>query len=390
MHHTRLAILVLTGAALCAQEPAVPPPAAALPQSRPTAPSTPLVTPIGAITSVHGALPATLQGMGVVVGLMGTGDGAKATRQALENFIQRNGLNIAPGDSTSGGAALVMVRVELPPFTREGARLNAQVAVLGDATSLYGGQLIECPLTGPDGQVYAVASGSLSVGGFSVGAKGGTRIVRNHTTTATVPEGGLVVRRLASRYLTEDGHLELLLSRPNEADAVRIAAVANAALQEFGCRVGALDRSLVRIELPVDQRTEDLALRVYERVRGLAIQREAPMNVVIDEARGVLIAGEGVRISPCVVSLSDLTISVVSDDEVVQPNPWARGRTEVVNRTRIEVTNNNVQPQPLQGGATVGDLMANLRALELTPRQLIEVFTHLHEGGYLHAPLLFR
>jgi flagellar P-ring protein precursor FlgI len=353
---------------------------------------------IGDLTTLHGVQENTLTGIGIVVGLAATGSGDKATRQALANFIRRRGLNISDADLTTGSSALVSVTAMLPPFAKEGEPLDVSVQSLGDATSLFGGELILTELKGPDDLVYVTAAGKVSLGGgFSVssGKAGGgnARVQRNHTTAGKITNGGIVVREVQdpSRYLSEDGSVQLRLRSPSEANAVAIATLVESHLGATGVKAQALDRYLVRIKLPKEQQSEQAAMRVLALLHDQKVRVANPNTVVISETTGFVLAGGAVQISPCVLALSDLTISVVNEEEVSQPQPMAYvGETVRSNRTRIDVTTSNGEPKQLQGGVTVGELLSNLKALELGPRQLIEVFQQLHSAGYLHAELLIR
>lgn len=351
---------------------------------------TTITVPIKQITRLHGSMPNALTGFGLVTGLSGTGSSDKASRQMAANFIRNFDVNVSDSDLTSGSFAMVTVSAELPAFSHEGMRLDVTVSSIGDATSLFGGKLEFAELKGVDGRVYVTASGKVSVGGVSASGKN-ARVTKNHVTVGRIPRGGVVVEELRSRFLSEKGDLELRLINPSLATAQAVAIGIDRALKGTGCRAAVVDRSLVRITLPEDQRNERYAIRVLNLIRDVRVVVENPSVVLIDEARGVVLAGEGVAISPCVVALADLTISVTDDQEVVQPLPGInQGRTEVVNRTHIDITTENSELKRLQGGGTVADLLANLKALQLSPRQLIEVFQALSRGGYLHAELVMR
>ena len=351
---------------------------------------TPVKVPIVQITQLHGTMPNRLTGTGLITGLNGTGAKDKVSRQAAQNLIRNYGLNVGDGDLTTGAFALVMVNATLPPFAREGLRLDVKVSTLSDATSLFGGELQLAPLQGPDKKVYATAGGPLSVSGFAASSQG-TSVTRNHVTTGHIPNGATVIDAPRSFYLSDNGHVELQLINPNLQTASNITAAINATLQGSGVTALTVDRTLVRILLPDDVQTEQDAIRVLGLIRPAVVEVHNPSVVVIDAAAGVVIAGEGVMISPCVVALSDLTISVVSEDEVSQPLPGLNlGTTRVVNRTRIDVNTTDTELKPVSGGATVAELLGNLKALALSPRQLIQVFEHLQAGGFLQAPLQVR
>ncbi len=360
--------------------------------AEPTAPPSPataaqLTVRLQQVTRLHNSQPNLLEGVGLVVGLNATGAGDVVSRTALQNFVRTHNLNIRESDLVTGAASLVHVSAELPAFSHEGMTLDVTVSGIGDATSLFGGMLVQTELRAVDGKVYALAAGRLIVGGFSAAGKT-AKVTRNHTTVGHVAKGGRVVEELKSSFLSPAGHLELQLINPNELTAVSIATRVDEALASLGCRAVAIDRGLVRIELPAAQRSEAFALDVLARIAELPVRVHNPATVVVNEATGLVLAGEGVMISPCTVTMEDLTISVATEDEVVQPLPgFNNGETAIVPRTMIDITTNRTDLKPVRGGATVAELLENLKALELTPRQLVVVFQKLAEHGYLQAEL---
>jgi flagellar P-ring protein precursor FlgI len=237
-----------------------------------------------------------------------------------------------------------------------------------------------------------LASGIVATGGF--GAQGKTtKVTRNYPTIGSVSRGGRIVEALEPDLLSEAGDLELLMRNPSLRTAHNVADGVNRLLGDSGVAARAHDESLVRIGLPEAQRTRDGVLRVLALIQDVRVAVEHPSKVVVHQDTGTILAGAGVQISPCVVAMSDLTVTVVSEEEVVQPPPGWRnpGTTERVDRSVIEITTTDSELKELRGGgATVGELLGNLKALGLTPRQLIEVFKQLDAGGYLHAPLEVR
>jgi flagellar P-ring protein precursor FlgI len=369
-----LACLLTIAAVLCAQTPTPTPPA-------------PLAVRLQQVTRLHNSQPNVLEGVGLVVGLAATGAGDVVSRTALQNFVRTHNLNIRESDLVTGAATLVHVSAELPAFAHEGMTLDVTASGLGDATSLFGGTLVQTELRGIDGRVYALAAGRIVVGGFAAAGKT-AKVTRNHTTVGHVAKGARVVEELQSTFLSAAGHLELQLINPNELTAVGIATRVDEAVRGLACRAFAVDRGLVRIELPAGKRTEAFALAVLTTIADLPVRVHNPATVVINEATGLVLAGEGVMISPCTVTMEDLTISVATEDEVVQPLPGINhGETAIVPRTQIDIVTNKSDLKPVRGGATVAELLENLKALELTPRQLVVVFSKLAEHGYLQAEL---
>lgn len=381
-------VSLLLAALGSAQDQPAAAPAPAAPVAAPSDGPTLIEVPIQQVTRLHNSQSNVLEGVGLVVGLNGTGSGDVATRMALRNLIQGNGNNVRDADLVGGAAALVHLRATLPPFSREGMLLDVTVSCTGDATSLFGGMLVQTELRGIDGTVFALASGRVVNGGFAAGGKQ-AKVTRNHPTVGVVPKGASVVRELKSYYLSEAGHLELQLINPHESTAKNIATAIQKELSGLQCKVSVHGSTLVRIELPSPLRTETAAVDVLTRIGDLKVRVHNPATVVIDEATGMVLAGEGVMISPCTVTLEDLTISVVQQDEVVQPLPGINGGvTEVVGRTQIDVATRKSDLKPVRGGTTVNELLENLKALELEPRQLITVFQKLADNGYLQAKLV--
>ena len=351
--------------------------------------------PVRNLTRLHGAMNNTISGIGIVTGLNKTGSGDRSTRQATANFIRRYGMNVSEADLTSGAVALVSVSAELPPFAHVGRTLTVSVRSLGDALSLEGGFLEPVELAyydGPNSIVYATASGTVSTGGFAAGGSTAT-VSRNNPTSGIVARGATVVRALSPELLSEAGDLQLNLLSPSLRTAHNIVAGVDRVLGDGGIAAFVQDEALVRIVMPEEKRDRQQVLRALALIRDIQVKVEHPNKVVIHQNTGTIIAGAGVQISPCVVAMSDLTISVVSEQDVVQPPPGINnpGTTERVDRSVVEVQTSDKEPVALPGGgATVEQLAENLQSLRLTPRHLIEVFKHLDAGGYLHAPLEVR
>ncbi|MBX3463709.1 MAG: flagellar basal body P-ring protein FlgI [Planctomycetes bacterium] len=380
--------------ALAAQLPTTilpqPPLAQPLPVQQSALGETVLSPRIRNITRLHNSMPHQLLGIGIVTGLPpGNGSSDRGTRQAILNVVRQLGLNLTIADVIGGTTALVSLTCTLPPFSKTGQMLDVKVEVLSDALSLRGGELLRAELKGVDGQTYVVAQGALITPGF-VAAGTNASATKNPSATAWLHNGGLVVREERSSFFSESGALELQVLNPSPFNAASIAAGVRTALDGSPALVSAVDPALIRIELPDADRTNENALRILNLVGNVRVAVENPARVVVDQASGTVLAGEGVLISPCVVGLSELTVAIVNEDEIVQPNPWAQGTTERVARTRVEVQTNDPELQKLSGGATVADLLQNLRALGMTPAQLVLVFQALDQGGFLHGTLEVR
>lgn len=344
---------------------------------------------IRSVTRLHNSMPHQLIGIGLVTGLPNTGSSDRGTRQAILNVVRQLGLNLTAADVVGGTTALVSLTCSLPPFAKVGQPLDVKVEVLSDATSLRGGELLRAELRGVDGQTYVVAQGALVVAGYTV-TGGNAQATKNPSGTAWLPNGGLCVREENTSFFSESGALELQVLNPSPFNATSVANGMRAALAGTTARVTAVDSALVRVELPDADRTTENALDILALVGDVRVTVENPTKVMIDQTSGTVLAGEGVLISPCVVGVSDLTIAVVEEDYISQPNPLAQGNTERVGRTRIQAQTSSSELKNVGGGATVSDLLQNLKALGLTPTQLVSVFQALDQGGFLHATLEVR
>ena len=342
------------------------------------------------ITQVSNVRSNFLHGVGLVVGLANTGDGGKVAQQDLANFLQRMGMNVAPEDVKSQSIALVTLTAELPPYARNGQRLDVQLATAGDAQSLFGGTLLQAELMGPDRKVYALAQGPVSIGGFA--ASGSTaRVTRGHPTVGRIPGGAIVETEVKPEIFNQRGELDLILLHPSWKNAQAAAEAINKGLgTEVSAR--AMDHTTVCVAVPRDGRAPERVVDLLSRLGDLTMTPDQPSKVVVNEKTGTVIVGENVRVSPCVVALSELTIQVIDEQEVVQPpagiaNP---GTTEKVQRTKIEVKVGEKEAREFKGGSSLSDVMRSLKALEATPRQMIEVFKELSASGYLHAELVIQ
>ena len=405
---TALALLLssLAGNVLAQQPPpAVNPPAVSPDPAAPapTAPATPAAVPavreadgetvlsprIRSVTRLHNSMPHQLVGVGLVTGLAKTGSSDRGTRQAILNLVRQLGLNLTIADVVGGSTALVSLTCSLPPFARVGQQLDVKVQVIGDAESLRGGELIRTELKGVDGQTYVSAQGALVVSGIS--ATGSNASAQKNTiASAWLDNGGLVIREENTSFFSESGALELQVLNPTPFNASSIAAGARTALDGTSAFVSAVDQGLIRIELPDADRTNENALRILNLVGNVRVPVENPVKVLVDQTTGTVLAGEGVLISPCIVGVTDFTIAIVDEEDVSQPNPLGQGTTERVGRTRVEIQQTNSPLNKLGGGATVADLLQNLRSLDIKPDQLVRVFQALDQGGFLHATLEVR
>ena len=337
---------------------------------------------------IAGARDNQLAGYGLVTGLAGDGDKNPVyTVQSIANMLQRFGVTVPPATLQAKNVAAVMVTADIPAFLKPGARLDVNVSASGDAKSLQGGVLIQTPLLGADGRVYAVAQGAIAVGGFSGGAggAGGATVQKNHPTVGQIIGGALVEKEIPAT-IVHDQHLELLLREPDFTSSARLAAAIN---QTFSNSAHAVDSTTVRVRLP--DGLESAPVDFIARLEAVEVTPDTPARIVINERTGTVVANARIRISNCAVSHGNLTINVASTLDVSQPNPLSQtGNTVVTRRTETQVTESKAALIALPELPTVERVAASLNALGVTPRDMMAIFQAMKQAGALQAELLIR
>ncbi|MBE0569713.1 MAG: flagellar basal body P-ring protein FlgI [Deltaproteobacteria bacterium] len=323
-----------------------------------------------------------LIGYGIVAGLDGAGDNKGPSVQSTVNMLKRMGLSVDEKDIKSKSVASVMVTGSLPPFPKPGTRINVTVSAMGDAKTLQGGTLLMTPLKGVDGKVYAIAQGSLSVGGF-VGGEGGTKVVKNHPTVGSIP-GGAIIEKDLPFTLGKGDALRLFLHRQDFTNATRIASKINEELR--GDRASAVDPSTVRITVPEEYKTR--LPELISAVEALQVSIDLPARVTVNERTGTVVIGENVRISPVAIAHGNLTIEITTDYKVSQPNSFAPESAETVVVPQQQVTASEPRAALLEvSGASLGEIVRALNALGVSPRDLIAILQALRTSGALRAEL---
>jgi flagellar P-ring protein FlgI len=336
---------------------------------------------IGDVTHIKGMRDNDLFGTGIVVGLNDTGDSAKVTRRALANLLAKHAIDTSIQDVKDGAAALVMVTAKLPPFAKEGDRIDVTVSVLGDAESLFGGVLLFTPLTGADGTVWATAQGPLTVGGFTASGSAAS-VSQNHPTVATIRNGAIVEEELPAR-IVEDGVLELRLADPDFETARRIVEVINAMAHDAA---SSTDPAAVRIKFP-QEINEKERNGFIARLQDLVVRPHSRARVIVNERSGTIVAGEHVRIGRCAIAHGNLTVTISEAPSVSQPAPFSAGETTVVPRTDITTDTEQNGLSVMPETTTIGELATALNALGAAPRDLIAILQALATAGSLHAEL---
>ena len=337
------------------------------------------------VVDVRGVRDNQLVGYGLVVGLAGTGDGtqAKFTIQSLANALKRMGVVVPPSTIRVRNAAAVMVTADLPAFSRPGSRLDVTVSSVGDAKSLTGGTLLMTPLKGPDGRVYALAQGPLSLGGAFAASGGGASLQKNHPTTGTIPSGGLV-ERTAGIDLTGRDTFELQLRAPDFETAFRIEKALNQAFSKGTAR--AVDAGTVQVLIPEVLR--DRPVEFLAHTLEVGVQPDVPARVVLNERTGTVVLGGDVRISEVSVTHGNLTIAVTERQGVSQPGPFSQGETVVVPEGEVVAEEEGSESVTFGPDTKVEDLIQSLQKVGVTPRDMIAIFQAIRAAGALHAELV--
>lgn len=341
------------------------------------------------VVAVEGVRDNMLIGYGLVVGLDGTGDklqNTAFTEQSLAAFLERLGINTRDSRLKTRNVAAVTVTATLPPFSRQGSRIDVSVNALGDAKSLAGGTLLATPLYAADGQVYAVAQGALAVGGFSAGGEAAT-VTKGVPTSGSISSGAIVEREI-DFDINNLSTVNLSLRNPDVTTATRIAATIN---NRMGADTAKLvDPSTVRLNVPAQFR--DNVTLMLAQIEQLPIQTDQIARVVIDEATGTIVMGENVRIDTVAVAQGNLVVRVEETPQVSQPGAFAPegAETVVVPRTNIAVQEGASQMMVMNSGATLNELVAGLNSLGVTPRDLITILQTIKAAGALQAEIETR
>lgn len=337
------------------------------------------------IARIQSARDNQLLGYGLVVGLNGTGDSNKSdfTTLALSTMLQKLGVTVPASRLKVKNVAAVMLTAQIGPFLKTGDQLDVAVSSLGDATSLQGGVLLQTPLCGADGNVYAVAQGSVSLGGFSASG-GGASMTAGHPTVGRIPSGGLVEREIPT-VLAPKNILTLTLHAPDFTTAARLAASVSADLADVGGTASARDAATVDIPVPgaYQQRVVELIARIGDDT----LQIDTPAKVVINERTGTVVVTGEVTITPVAVAQGNLAITINPEFFVSQPN-WLSREGETVSKESadISVKNPTVNLTMIQG-ATVEELVRALNAMKATPRDIIAILQALKQAGALQAEI---
>ena len=334
---------------------------------------------------VAGARDNQLVGLGLVSGINGDGDKNPVyTLQAVANFLQRFGISVPAATLSAKNVAAVMVTADISAFKKNGSRLDVTVSSYGDAKTLQGGVLLQTPLIGADGKVYAVAQGPISLGGISGGNEGAS-VQKNHPTVAQIIGGALVENEIPAE-IVRDNTVELLLREPDFTSSSRLATAINSA---FSNSCDAVDSTTVRVRVPPGLATH--VVDFIARLEAIEVDPDSTARIIINERTGTIVATSRVRISSCAVSHGNITITIANSQDVSQPGAFSQtGSTVVTPRTDTKVTEQKAAFVPLPDLPSVEKVASSLNSLGVTPRDMMAIFQAMKQAGALHAELLLR
>ena len=327
-----------------------------------------------------------LVGYGIVVGLNGTGDDNLAyTIQSMKSAISRFGVVIPPSVNPGlKNAAAVMITADLPPFAKPGQKIDVTISAIGKAKSLRGGALLLAPLQGADGQVYAMAQGSLAVGGLGIEGQDGSKVTVNVPSSGRIPDGATVERMVDTPFATSPA-LVFNLRESDFTTAKRVSDAINKALGGGGV-AEAIDPVSIAIRAP---QGADARIAMVSMIENLDVKPAMPSaRVIVNSRTGTVVMGAGVRVSPAAVAHGSMTVKIGEDPKVSQPEPFSRGRTAIVPDSKISVEQEPAHMFKFAPGVDLDDIVKQVNAIGATPSDLVAILEALKQAGALHAELI--
>lgn len=336
------------------------------------------------IAHVQGVTGNQLVGYGIVTGLQGTGDSTSVifTSQTIQNVLQSFGLTVTQQEVRTRDVAAVMVTATLPPFAHSGDNADVIVSAMGDSTSLQGGTLVLTELKAANNLVYATAQGPVSVGGFVAGSNGSS-INQNFTGAGRIPNGAVIARDMITPLQTDPSGFNYVLTTPDYKTAAGLASALN---QHFGGgTASALDAETVHVNLP--QYYHNNPVQFLADASDISMAQDETAKVVMNERTGTIVFGGDIQLAPCAIAHGNLSITIATNNQVVQPNPYARGRTATQSNSTVNAEEKGRQLTFIAGAATLSSVVRSLNALGVSPRDLIAIVQALRNAGSLQADL---
>jgi len=323
-----------------------------------------------------------LIGYGLLVGLNGTGDKSSTlfTNQSLANMLDSLGVKVDARSTKVNNVAAVMITANLPAFAKIGNKIDAVVSSLGDAKSIEGGVLMLSQLRGADGEIYAIAQGPVTVGGFLASGQGAT-VQKNHPTVGRIVNGVSVEREISYENAKTDSMI-ISLRDPDFTTARRIAERIN---EVFRGAAFAKDGGTININLPADMKANPV--KFISMVENIDVKADILAKIVVDERTGTIVIGENVKISTVAISHGNLSVQIKEDAKVSQPLPFAKGETVVTPETAIKVEEERGRFYLMEGGITIKELVKALNSAGVSTRDVITILQTIKASGALHAEL---
>lgn len=339
-------------------------------------------TRIKDIAKVQGVRDNQLIGYGLVVGLNGSGDSNKTlqTLQSVANMLQGFGVTINQANLKTKNVAAVMVTATLPPFAREGDTLDVTISSMGDAKDIQGGTLLQTPLQAGNGEVYAVAQGPVSIGGFAAG-RGGAGAQKNHPTVGTTPNGA-IVERTVEDAIGSGGMISLSLGRGDFTTAARVADAINA---QYGRIATAANAGRVDVQVPGYYQSNIVSF--IASLEDIYITPDTPAKIVVNERTGTIVMGGNVAVDEVAITQGGLSIAISKDYNVNQPGPFSMGRTVVSSSDQVNAEEQKANSVILPATANISDVIGALNSIGATARDIISILQAMKAAGALHADL---
>lgn len=337
------------------------------------------------IASFEGVRDNQLVGYGLVVGLNGTGDNIKSidfTKESLISMLDKIGINARDGQIKAKNIAAVMVTANLPPFARQGSRIDVMVSAMGDAKNLQGGTLLATPLMGANSEVYAVAQGQIAVSGTS-GRGATTSVVRGVPTAGRIANGAIIENEIP--FVLEDMKtINISLRNPDFTTARRVSDAINAMLGEQASK--AIDSATIALDVPKDYQGKIVDLMT--KIEQLQVQPDQLAKVVIDESSGIIVIGKDVKINRLAIAQGNLTIKITDVPFVSQPQPFSNGVTVTGFTSAVDINEGvNAKLSVVDTGINLQELVDGLNSLGVTPRDLISILQAIKASGALQAEI---
>ncbi len=336
------------------------------------------------VARVQGVTSNQLVGYGIVTGLNQTGDSTSVvfTSKTIQNVLQTFGLTTTSQDVRTRNVAAVVVTASLPPFAHSGDTADVTVSSLGDATSLQGGTLVLSELRAANNLVYATAQGPVSVGGFSVSDSGGLNSVsKNHVTAGRVPQGAVIARDMITNIQQDAAGFSYVLTTADFKTAARVAQLLNGRFG--GGTARANDAATIRVNLPIRYAGDPVDF--LADAGDLSVNADALAKVVVNERTGTVVMGGDITLAPCAIAHGNLSITISTQNTVVQPGPFTGAQAQTQTNTRVTATESGRKLVYISGAATLAQVVRALNTIGVSPRDLIAIVQALREAGSLQA-----